>query len=238
MTRLSVNINKLATIRNARGGNNPDILAWARDIQSYGAHGITVHPRPDERHIRRSDVKELKEVVHTEFNIEGYPSEDFIRMVIETQPEQVTLVPDPPDVLTSNAGWDAKENGVFLKEVIARFKEAGIRSSLFMGTDLDQISYAAETGTDRIELYTERYASSYHSAEKEKSIATNRDAAQKALDLGMGVNAGHDLDLDNLAYFVAQVPGVEEVSIGHALICDALRYGMDNTVRLYLKQLA
>jgi pyridoxine 5-phosphate synthase len=159
-------------------------------------------------------------------------------MVIETRPEQVTLVPDPPEVLTSNAGWDAKENLVFLTKVTERFKAAGIRSSLFMDTDLDQISYAAETGADRIELYTEGYASSYHSSGKEKSIATYRDAAQKALDLGMGVNAGHDLDLDNLAYFVKEVPGVEEVSIGHALICDALRYGMDNTVRLYLKQLA
>lgn len=237
MTRLSVNINKLATIRNARGGNNPDILSWAKDIQSYGAHGITVHPRPDERHIRSSDIKELKEVVHTEFNIEGYPSEDFIRMVLETRPEQVTLVPDPPEVLTSNAGWDAKKNMMFLKEIIARFKKESIRTSLFMDTNRDQISYAAETGADRIELYTEGYANRYFTSEKEKVTVTYRDAAQKALDIGMGVNAGHDLDLDNLAYFVQEVPGVEEVSIGHALICDALRYGMDNSVRLYLKQL-
>ena len=237
MTRLSVNINKLATIRNARGGNNPNILAWAKDIQAAGAHGITVHPRPDERHIRKNDIKALRAVVHTEFNIEGYPSEDFIEMVIDTKPDQVTLVPDPPEVLTSNAGWDAIAKASFLKEVIGRFKAAQIRTSLFMNTDLQQIRAAAKSGTDRIELYTEAYANSYDSGNGQSILKLYQDAAREALDLGMGLNAGHDLDLNNLAHFVAEVPGIEEVSIGHALICDALRYGMDNTVRMYLNQL-
>jgi pyridoxine 5-phosphate synthase len=238
MTRLSVNINKLATIRNARGGNNPDILSWATLIQSCGAQGITVHPRPDERHIRRSDVNPLRDVVHTEFNIEGYPSEDFIAMVIDANPEQVTLVPDPPEVLTSNAGWDVISHKAILSGVIGRFKAAGIRTSLFMETDPAQISAAAAVGADRIELYTEDYARSFGTKDAESVLNLYRVAARHAIEIGLGINAGHDLDLDNLAYFVTEVPGIEEVSIGHALICDALRFGMDNTVRMYLKQLA
>lgn len=236
MTRLSVNINKLATLRNARGGNNPDVVAWARDIERMGAQGITVHPRPDERHIRRSDVRALKAAVTTEFNIEGYPSEDFIKLVLETAPAQVTLVPDPPGVLTSNAGWDAREHKAFLKQVIARFKADGIRTSIFMGTDEAQIGHAAETGADRIELYTEPYAATFH-ADKEKAVAPFTAAAGHAKRHGLGLNAGHDLDLHNLMYFKDHVPGLLEVSIGHALICDALRYGMENTVQLYLREL-
>lgn len=238
MTQLSVNINKLATIRNARGGNNPDIIAWAKDIQSYGAHGITIHPRPDERHIRKHDVKALRNVVHTEFNIEGYPSDDFIGMVIDVRPEQVTLVPDPPEVLTSNAGWNAIERATFLKDVITRFRNEGIRTSLFMDTDKDQIRAAAKTGADRIELYTEAYAGSYGQSTGPSTLIDYQEAAKEALNLGLSLNAGHDLDLNNLAHFLSEVPGIEEVSIGHALICDALRYGMENTVRMYLKQLS
>ena len=237
MTRLSVNINKLATIRNARGGNNPNILSWATLIQSFGAHGITVHPRPDERHIRMSDVNALRDVVYTEYNIEGYPSEAFIAMVLEAKPEQVTLVPDPPDVLTSNAGWDVIKHKVFLSEILGRFKAAGIRTSLFMETELDQISATADIGADRIELYTEDYARAFEKNKVEPVLNLYRAAALHAIDKGLGINAGHDLDLNNLAYFVLEVPGIEEVSIGHALICDALRFGMDNTVRMYLKQL-
>jgi pyridoxine 5-phosphate synthase len=236
MTHLSVNVNKLATLRNARGGNNPDVVQWAQDIERFGGQGITVHPRPDERHIRRSDVRELRKVVTTEFNIEGYPGEDFIALVLEVKPHQVTLVPDPPGVLTSNAGWDAKANMVFLKEVLTRFRSAGIRTSLFMGTDDDQIAHAADTGTDRIELYTEPYAANYH-LDRTAAVAPFTRAAQKAALHGLGLNAGHDLDLANLAYFKANVPGLLEVSIGHALICDALRYGMQNTVELYLREL-
>ena len=236
MTKLSVNVNKLATLRNARGANNPDVVAWAQAIEGFGAHGITVHPRPDERHIRRNDVRELKRVLTTEFNIEGYPGEDFIALVLEACPAQVTLVPDPPGVLTSNAGWDAKTNKAQLKEVIARFKGAGIRTSLFMGTDQDLIKHAAETGTDRIELYTEPYADHFH-ADRSAAIAPFNEAASVATSLGLGLNAGHDLDLHNLAYFKANVPGLLEVSIGHALVCDALKYGMQNTVGLYLREL-
>ena len=236
MTRLSVNINKLATLRNARGGNNPDVIAWARDIERFGAQGITVHPRPDERHIRRSDVFDLKEVVTTEFNIEGYPSADFVALVLEVRPAQVTLVPDPPGVITSNAGWDAKTHKAFLKEVIPRFKNAGIRTSLFMGTDTELIAHAADTGTDRIELYTEPYAENFHT-DRAAAVALFTKAALQAAQLGLGLNAGHDLDLKNLAHFNANVPGLLEVSIGHALICDALLYGMENTVQLYLREL-
>lgn len=236
MTRLSVNINKLATLRNARGGNNPDVVVWARDIERMGAQGITVHPRPDERHIRRSDVRALKDSVTTEFNIEGYPSEDFMALVLEARPAQVTLVPDPPGVLTSNAGWNAREHRSFLQERIARFKAAGIRTSIFMGTDAAQIGHAAETGTDRIELYTEPYAAGFHT-DKQRAVAPFTAAAEHASRLGLGLNAGHDLDLHNLAYFKQQVPGLLEVSIGHALICDALRYGMENTIQLYLREL-
>lgn len=236
MTRLSVNINKLATLRNARGANNPDVVRWAVDIERFGAQGITVHPRPDERHIRRSDVRELKAVVTTEFNIEGYPSADFIALVLEVRPHQVTLVPDPPGVLTSNAGWDAREQKVFLKEVCARFKSDGIRTSLFMGTDPELIGHAAETGTDRIELYTEPYAANYH-MDRNTAIAPFTRAAQRAAELGLGLNAGHDLDRHNLAFFKDNVPGLLEVSIGHALVCDALTFGMENTVQLYLREL-
>lgn len=236
VTRLSVNINKLATLRNARGGNNPDVVRMALDIERFGAQGITVHPRPDERHIRRSDVRELKQVLTTEFNIEGYPSNDFIDLVLEVEPAQVTLVPDPPGVLTSNAGWDAKNEAALLKEVVARFKASGIRTSLFMGTDVDQIAHAADTGTDRIELYTEPYAATHH-LDRAKAVAPFTVAAEQAARFKLGLNAGHDLDRTNLAFFKANVPGLLEVSIGHALICDALTFGSENTVQLYLREL-
>ncbi len=236
MTQLSVNINKLATLRNARGGNNPDVVATALDIERYGAQGITVHPRPDERHIRRSDVRALKPLLTTEFNIEGYPTDDFMALVLEVRPAQVTLVPDPPEALTSNAGWDARAHKAFLQDVIARFKSAGIRTSIFMGTDLELIGHAADTSTDRIELYTEPYALGYH-GDREAVVAPFVKAAERAAQLGLGLNAGHDLDRDNLRYFARQVPGLLEVSIGHALICDALRYGLENTVGLYLREL-
>jgi pyridoxine 5-phosphate synthase len=236
MTQLSVNINKLATLRNARGGNNPDVVATALLIERYGAQGITVHPRPDERHIRRSDARALKPLLTTEFNIEGYPTDDFIALVLEVRPAQVTLVPDPPEALTSNAGWEARTHKAFLQDVIARFKGAGIRTSLFMGTDLELIGHAADTGTDRIELYTEPYAAGYHT-DREAVVAPFVRAGERAAQLGLGLNAGHDLDRDNLRYFAQQVPGLLEVSIGHALICDALRFGLENTVGLYLREL-
>lgn len=236
MTRLSVNVNKLATLRNARGADDPDVMRWAQAIERYGAHGITVHPRPDERHIRRSDVYTLKKVVTTEFNIEGYPSEDLIALVLEVRPAQVTLVPDPPGVLTSNAGWDAKADKTMLRDVLQRFKREGIRTSLFMGTDLELMAHAADTGTERIELYTGPYAANYHQ-DRSAAVASFTRAAEKAKDLGLGLNAGHDLDLQNLAFFKANVPGLLEVSIGHALVCDALLYGMENTVGLYLREL-
>lgn len=236
MTRLSVNINKLATLRNARGGNNPDVVAMALDIERYGAQGITVHPRPDERHIRRADVRALRPLLTTEFNIEGYPSEDFIALVLEVKPEQVTLVPDPPGVLTSNAGWDAKAEKRTLAGTVRRFKEAGIRTSLFMGTDPEQIAHAADTGTDRIELYTEPYAAQFHT-DRARAVAPFALAARHATERGLGLNAGHDLDLHNLRFFQQNVSGLLEVSIGHALICDALRFGLENTVPLYLREL-
>jgi pyridoxine 5-phosphate synthase len=236
MTKLSVNINKLATIRNSRGGNNPDVVSYATKIESYGAQGITIHPRPDQRHIRFEDVYNLKKVVKTEYNIEGYPSEDFIKMVIEVQPTQVTLVPDPPHVLTSNNGWDTIQNLEFLQTVIARFHTAGIRTSIFLNPDPNMIASAKATGTDRIELYTEAYASGYHT-NKEAAIKPYVLTAEAANELGLGINAGHDLDLHNLKYFATKIPGLLEVSIGHALVCDALEFGMENTVRLYLNQL-
>lgn len=236
MTRLSVNINKIATLRNARGGNNPDVVATALAIERFGAQGITVHPRPDERHIRRSDVRALKPVLATEFNIEGYPSDEFMDLVLEVRPAQATLVPDPPGVLTSNAGWDARGQKALLKDVIARLKSAGIRTSIFMGTDTEQIGHAADTGTDRIELYTEPYAAHYH-ADREAAVAPFVKAGERAAALGLGLNAGHDLDRANLRYFATQVPGLLEVSIGHALICDALTFGLENTVGLYLREL-
>ena len=236
MIKLSVNINKLATLRNARGGNNPDIQNYASRIESYGAHGITVHPRPDQRHIRFEDVYALPSVIKTEFNIEGYPSPDFIQMVLKVKPAQVTLVPDPPDALTSNNGWDTRRNLVFLQNVIAQFKQAGIRTSIFLNPEPDMLASAKETGTDRIELYTEAYATRYP-ADPAAAIKPYRECAEAALKLGLGLNAGHDLDLNNLKYFCKNIPGLQEVSIGHALICDALEYGMSNTVKMYLNQL-
>ncbi len=236
MTKLSVNINKVATLRNARGGNVPNVINVAKDCERFGAQGITVHPRPDERHITRKDVYVLMEVVQTEFNIEGYPSEDFIQMVLEVKPAQVTLVPDPPGVLTSNAGWDTIEHEAFLTEIVSRFKNAGIRTSIFIETDLDKIEGAAKTGTDRVELYTEDYASNY-SVDREKAIAPYVLAAQKANELSLGLNAGHDLSLENLNYFAKNIPGLLEVSIGHALIADALYFGLENTIQMYLREL-
>ena len=236
MTKLSVNINKIATLRNARGGNIPDVLKAAVDCEFYGAQGITVHPRPDERHIRYSDVIALKPLVKTEFNIEGYPSRQFIDLVLEVKPAQVTLVPDPPDALTSNAGWETTSNKSFLKEVTDEFKKAGIRTSLFIDTNLVNIENAPATGTDRIELYTEAYAN-YFYTDKKIAIEPYVKAAQLANKLGLGINAGHDLNLDNLKYFSQNIKGLLEVSIGHALIADALYYGLENTIGLYLSQL-
>jgi pyridoxine 5-phosphate synthase len=232
MTRLSVNINKIATLRNSRGGNIPDILKTAIDCQRYGAEGITVHPRPDERHIRYQDVRELKPLVATEFNIEGYPSESFLKLVFEVRPDQVTLVPDPPGALTSSAGWDTVTNNLFLKKVIAELKSNGIRTSIFIATEKNLILSAAETGTDRIELYTEPYASEYPTG-REKAIEPFINAARVANEAGLGINAGHDLSLENLKYFSENIPGLLEVSIGHALIADALYYGLENTIQMY-----
>ncbi|MPM44083.1 Pyridoxine 5'-phosphate synthase [bioreactor metagenome] len=236
MSRLSVNINKVATLRNARGGNVPDVQQVAVDCQRFGAQGITVHPRPDERHIRYADVYLLKPLVKTEFNIEGYPSDDFIKLVLDVVPDQVTLVPDPPGALTSNAGWQVKENMDFLKKVVADFHSKGIRVSVFIDTDTENITAAADTGTDRIELYTEPYAAEFHNG-KEKAVAPFTNAAIAAIKAGLGINAGHDLNLDNLRYFAENVPGLLEVSIGHALISDALYFGLENTIQMYLRQL-
>jgi len=236
MTKLSVNINKIATLRNARGGNSPDLLKMALDCERFGAEGITVHPRPDERHVRYKDVFDLKPLLSTEFNIEGYPSEKFIALVKEIKPAQVTLVPDPPGVLTSNAGWDTVKHESFLKEVIAIFKSFGIRTSVFIDTDGKMIGKAAKTGADRVELYTEAYAREYP-AGREAAVKPFREAAVIAHDSGLGLNAGHDLSLVNLKYFHQNVPYLLEVSIGHALICDALYYGLENTIQMYLRQL-
>ncbi|MCX6290389.1 MAG: pyridoxine 5'-phosphate synthase [Bacteroidetes bacterium] len=236
MTQLSVNINKIATLRNARGGNMPDLVRAATDIQQYGAQGITVHPRPDERHVRRKDVYELRKVIVTEFNIEGYPSKEFLELIADTKPTQVTLVPDPPDVLTSNAGWDTKKNKIFLKDILDELKSYGVRTSLFIDPDEEMIEQAKETGTDRIELYTEAFASGFIT-DRESAIKPFVRAAKKANDLNLGINAGHDLNLDNLKYFHDHIPWLLEVSIGHALMSDALYYGLENTVQLYLRQL-
>lgn len=236
MTNLSVNINKVATIRNARGGNNPDVLQVAQDCESFGAQGITVHPRPDERHIRYSDVYGLKPLVKTEFNIEGYPCEKFIDLVLKVKPTQVTLVPDAPNVLTSNAGWDVKTHFDLLNELVDTFTSHGIRTSIFVDTDLENLEWAAKTGTDRVELYTEPYAANY-AKDREQAIAPFIEAAAKAKSLGLGVNAGHDLSLENLAYFHQQIPWLDEVSIGHALICDALYLGLKETISRYREQL-
>ena len=236
MTKLSVNINKIATLRNARGGNVPDVVKAAIDIESFGAEGITVHPRPDQRHIRYQDVYDLSKVVKTEFNIEGYPNEEFLQLVFDVKPHQVTLVPDPPDVLTSNAGWDARLHRVFLKDVIEQLQKAGMRVSIFLEPDASMVDAAFDTGTDRIELYTEAYASHYE-VDPVKAIAPYVAAAGRAVELGLGVNAGHDLSLKNLRYFSENIPGLLEVSIGHALISDALYLGLDNTVKMYKHQL-
>ena len=236
MCKLSVNINKIATIRNARGGNVPDVVKMALDCERFGSQGITVHPRPDQRHIRYTDVLELKPRLTTEFNIEGYPSKDFIDLVCSVKPAQVTLVPDPPEALTSNAGWDTIKNEDFLKETVAHFHSFGIRTSIFIETDLKMIENAVKTNTNRIELYTESYAKNYP-INKEKAIADFIEAAQKANEMGLGINAGHDLDLNNLAYFVKNIPGLLEVSIGHALISDALYFGIENTIQLYLREI-
>ena len=236
MTRLSVNINKIATIRNARGGNIPDVAKAAVNCEKFGADGITVHPRPDERHIRYSDVREIKDLISVEFNIEGYPNEKFLKLVEEVKPAQVTLVPDPPDVLTSNAGWDTRKNESFLKEIIDRLKSAGIRTSIFVDTDIDNIYGALEVGTDRIELYTEPYAANYHK-NREEAIEPFKRAACVAYEIGLGINAGHDLNLDNLQYFNREIRAIDEVSIGHALISDALYYGLENTIQMYKRLL-
>lgn len=232
MTKLSVNINKIATIRNARGGNTPNVVQFAIDCERFGAEGITVHPRPDERHITTKDVYELKDVVTTEFNIEGYPDERYIRMIEEIRPAQATLVPDPPHVLTSNAGWDTKKHQDLLRELVEHFRSLGVRSSIFVDTDLTNIEYAAKCGVDRIELYTGPYAEEYP-IDPEKAVLSYKEAAYAAHDLGLGINAGHDLSLDNLKFFKQHIPHLEEVSIGHALISDALYLGIENTIQRY-----
>lgn len=232
MTKLSVNVNKIATLRNARGGDMPNVLKVALDCEVFGADGITVHPRPDERHIRYADVYELRPKLKTEFNIEGYPSESFIDLVSRVKPDQVTLVPDAPDAITSNAGWDTRTHFDFLSEIIDRFKQNGIRTSIFVDTDPDLIEFAAKTGTDRIELYTEPYASAYV-ADREKAVAPFVKASALAHKLGLGINAGHDLSLENLKYFHEQIPVLDEVSIGHALITDALYLGLQETIHRY-----
>ncbi len=233
MIRLSVNVNKIATLRNARGGNNPNVLQVAKDCVIFGAQGITVHPRPDERHIRRPDVEALSGALSVEFNIEGYPSPDFIDLVERVRPAQVTLVPDPPDALTSNTGWDSKTHKNFLIPILKRFQEAGIRTSLFTNAEIDAVAAAADTGTNRIELYTEPYASGY-SQNKEQAILPFILAAEEAQKCSLGLNAGHDLSLENLSYFAQNLPGLLEVSIGHALICDALYLGLEKTIQAYL----
>lgn len=237
MTKLSVNINKIATIRNARGGNNPNILKVAQDCESYGADGITVHPRPDERHIRYADVIDLRPLLKTEFNIEGYPSASFIDLVLKVKPHQVTLVPDSPEQITSNAGWDTKKHVDFLSEIINELKSAGIRSSIFVDSNTEMLEYAAKTGTDRVELYTEPYASMYPT-NPEEAVAPFVQAAQVARQLGLGLNVGHDLSLENLAYLHKNIPWIDEASIGHALVCDALYLGLKATIEQYKKCLS
>jgi len=237
MTKLSVNINKIATLRNARGGNIPDVLKAAADIQRFGAQGITIHPRPDQRHIKYMDAYELKSVVHTEFNIEGNPIPEFIDLVLKIKPEQVTLVPDAVDAITSNAGWDTVQHRDFLTETVAEFKRNGIRTSIFMDPVNALIEGAAKTGTDRVELYTEGYALGFEKGDL-KRVLPYVEAAKEASRLGMGINAGHDLNLENLQFFINEVPEVLEVSIGHALISEALYYGLQNVVGMYLQKLA
>ena len=237
MTKLSVNINKIATLRNARGGNIPDILKVAADCERFGAQGITVHPRPDERHIRYQDVYDLKKIVKTELNIEGYPSNKFIKLVLDVKPQQVTLVPDPPDAITSNSGWDTIKHQQFLKEIIGTFKKNNIRTSIFVDPVEEIIEFAALTSTDRIELFTEEYATNYH-VNRQKAILKYVLAAKRANKLRIGLNAGHDLNLDNLKYFSENIPMLLEVSIGHALICDSIYLGLENAIQIYLRQLA
>lgn len=236
VTRLSVNINKIATLRNARGGNNPDVVKVAIDCERFGAQGITVHPRPDERHIRYRDVILLKDVVTTEFNIEGYPDDRFMQLIREAKPVQATLVPDKPDAITSNAGWDTLTHAVFLKEIIQELKKLNVRVSLFVDPVEAMAEGAAKIGADRIELYTEPYASHYHK-NREAAVQPYVNTAQAAKANGLGINAGHDLDLHNLKFLKQSIPDLEEVSIGHALIADALYYGLENTIQLYLRQL-
>ena len=237
MTKLSVNINKIATLRNARGGDVPSVTQVAIDIQRFGAEGVTVHPRPDERHITRKDIYDLKPLVYTEFNIEGKPHPSFIDMVLEVKPQQVTLVPDADDAITSNAGWDCQKHKEYLTEIISTFKKAGIRTSIFLDPNPKMVKHAFETGTDRIELYTEAYAKNYLS-DKEKAIKPYIETALKANEYGLGINAGHDLSLENLQYFAQNIPNLLEVSIGHALISEALYLGLENTIQAYLKRLA
>jgi pyridoxine 5-phosphate synthase len=237
MARLSVNINKIATLRNARGGNMPNVEKAAIDCQNFGAEGITVHPRPDERHIRYQDVRDIKSVIKTEYNIEGYPSRSFMKLVSEIKPDQVTLVPDPPDAITSSEGWNTIKCKSFLVDIIAELKEQKIRSSIFIDTNLKYIENALLTGTDRIELYTEPYARNFPT-DPDHAIAGFLEAAELANKLGLGINAGHDLNLENLKYFHDNIPGLQEVSIGHALISDALYFGLENTIQLYLRQLS
>ncbi|MDR2562512.1 MAG: pyridoxine 5'-phosphate synthase [Prevotellaceae bacterium] len=234
--RLSVNINKIATLRNSRGGKIPDVIKAALDCERFGAHGITVHPRPDERHIRYDDVRTLKPLLTGEFNIEGNPIDSFMQLVLDTVPHQVTLVPDTPNQLTSNAGWDVKKNLNFLRKIVEILHEKAIRVSIFTGTEVENIKYAAETGTDRVELYTEPYAEQYPH-DRKAAISNFVIAAEAAHQEGLGINAGHDLNLENLAYFIKSVPHILEVSIGHALIADALYLGLENTIQLYLRKI-
>lgn len=236
MTKLSVNINKFATLRNARGRNNPNVVKAAVDCESYGAQGITVHPRPDERHITYQDVLDLKEVVTTEFNIEGYPDDRYLKLVEQVKPTQATLVPDAPEVITSNAGWDTVKCQSQLQEVVKHLRNLGVRSSIFIDPDATRIEKAAEIGCDRIELYTEQYAVQYL-ADQAEAVASYVAAANRAKGIGLGINAGHDLALNNLQFFKNSIPFLDEVSIGHAIICDAIYYGLENTIQLYLRQL-
>lgn len=236
MTKLSVNINKIATLRNARGGNVPDLLKVAADIQRFGAHGITIHPRPDERHIRYQDARDLKKVVHTEYNIEGNPEKSFVDLVLDVKPDQVTLVPDPPGAITSNAGWDTVKHRDYLREIVSEFQRNDIRVSIFVDPVLKMVEGAKETGTDRIELYTEAFAHQFAHGNRD-GILPYAEAAILAQRLMLGLNAGHDLSLDNIRFFKNNIPGLLEVSIGHALISEALYFGLDNTVNMYLQQL-
>jgi len=236
MSRLSVNINKAATLRNARGGGNPDVIQFAIDCERFGADGITVHPRPDERHIRKKDVFLLKKKIKKEFNIEGFPSKEFIKLILKVKPHQVTLVPDPPGILTSNSGWDTVKNKFFLKSIINNFHNEGIRTSIFINPVKEMIIEAKETNTDRIELYTESYAHAF-SKNKEKAIKPFVQSAELATQLNLGVNAGHDLNLQNLNFFSSKIKNLQEVSIGHALICDALYFGLENTIQMYKRNL-